>query len=55
MNNEKILSKVKRISKKYNIKRKIILKMFEIGIENGYSIDEVEILIEEFKNSNNCY
>ena len=55
MNNNQILNESKKLSKKYNKKEKMFLKMFEMGINAGKSIEETKILIEEFENSNNCY
>lgn len=38
----------KNLNNKYNVKNKIIDYMFEIGKDNGFSIDEVEELIKKF-------
>ena len=55
MYNDKVLAEAKKISKKYNKKEKVILEMFEIGENNGYSVDEIKTMIEEFENNDNCY
>lgn len=49
MNNNTILNVVKELSKKYNKKEKLILKMFEIGIKSGHNVKEIKTKIEEFK------
>ena len=43
-----ILSVVKKLSKKYNKKEKIILEMIKKCKELGYNIRESKVLIEEF-------
>lgn len=43
-----VLNVVKKLSKKYNKKEKIIFEMIEICKELGYNIRESEVLIEEF-------
>ena len=43
-----ILSVVKKLSKKYNKKEKIILEMIVKCKELGYNIRESKVLIEEF-------
>ena len=55
MYNDKVLAEAKKISKKYNRKENVILEMFEIGENNGYSVDEIKTMIEEFENNDNCY
>lgn len=42
------LSVVKKLSKKYNKKEKIIFEMIEKCKELGYNIQDAEVLIEEF-------
>ena len=29
--------------------------MFKIGLNNGYSVNEIKTMIEEFENNDNCY
>ncbi len=55
MKNNKVLDETKKLSEKYNKKEKVILEMFDIGIGNGYSIEETKDMIDEFEKSNNCY
>ena len=43
-----IENEVKKLSKKYNKKEKIIFKMIEKCKELDYNIRESEVLIEEF-------
>ena len=50
-----VLIEVKKLSKKYNKKEKIFLEMFKIGLNNGYSVNEIKTMIEEFENNDNCY
>lgn len=46
---------VKELSQKYKRKEKIVLKMFQVGIECGYCINEIERMIAEFESNDNCY
>ena len=55
MYNKEVLIEVKKLSKKYNKKEKIFLEMFKIGLNNGYSVNEIKTMIEEFENNDNCY
>lgn len=55
MYNKEVLKEVKKLSKKYNKKEKMVLEMFKIGIKNGYSVNEIKTKIEEFENNDNCY
>lgn len=55
MYNKEVLKEVKKLSKKYNKKEKMILEMFKIGLNNGYSVNEIKTMIEEFENNDNCY
>ena len=55
MYNKEVLKEVKKISKKYNKKEKKILEMFKIGLNNGYSVNEIKTMIDEFENNDNCY
>lgn len=50
-----VLDETKKLSKKYNKKEKVILKMFELGINNGCDVDEIKKMISEFEDNSNCY
>ena len=53
MYNKEVLIEVKKKKKKK--KEKIFLEMFKIGLNNGYSVNEIKTMIEEFENNDNCY
>lgn len=55
MCNNVVLDETKKLSKKYNKKEKVILKMFELGINNGCDVDEIKKMISEFEDNSNCY
>ena len=55
MCNNVVLDETKKISKKYNKKEKVILKMFELGINNGCGVDEIKKMVSEFEDNSNCY
>lgn len=55
MYNDKVLTEAKKLSKKYNKKEKVILGMFEIGINNGYNVEKIKTMIERFEENDNCY
>ena len=55
MCNNVVLDETKKLSKKHNKKEKVILKMFELGINNGCDVDEIKKMISEFEDNSNCY
>lgn len=55
MYKKEVLKEVKKLGKKYNKKEKMFLEMFKIGINNGYSVNEIKTMIEKFENDDDCY
>lgn len=55
MDNNIVLEEVKELSKKYNKKENLFLKMFDEGIKKGFNINEIRKTIDEFEKSNSCY